>query len=288
MSILLLRNPKKQQDILDDIESVFWVIVYVAAKYFEGDIQLDMTVFDQRENCMIDGEVHPVGGRKVHWLLFRSLEQLRFTCEPLGELIRDLAHEWGRFYLLHWMFDETEDSRVAFERKQDELSKPSFWIAKFDIALRKSNWEAADTIPDRYPRRSWQQALRIQQPSTISGREAALSMLSSASQKQQDQIAAGESADDRADHLLDESLSPLSPACSDEANSLSGGREFAPRTRSLPGKRTLSGRHANSGENDWSAAPSAKRPRKSVATHNKLGTSENRRTTRYQLRPRCQ
>ena len=154
MSIAMLKDPLKGHTILDDMESMFWSMLYGAIRYIAGDITLSLEPFFQQQIETINGRLYLVGGdSKLLLLVVHKLINLPFLCGPLRELISQLAVIWGNYYRA---FHEkqafgTEEYQAEYDRQYQLLSKPSFWIAKFDAALAKEGWLPDDVIQDRYP-----------------------------------------------------------------------------------------------------------------------------------------
>ena len=155
MSIAMLEDPFKTHDILDDLESIFWSILYGAIKYFSGTVTFDMKAFFSQSEIEINGRLHVVGGGMKKGLLeSTSLTNIPFDCAPLRELISHLSRVWRKYYRARVDVSEApsnEEARQEYETQREKLSKPAFWLDIFDQLLKRSDWLAADTIADRYP-----------------------------------------------------------------------------------------------------------------------------------------
>ncbi|KAI0089478.1 hypothetical protein BDY19DRAFT_105654 [Irpex rosettiformis] len=114
MSIAMLKNPGKAHTILDDFESVFWVLIYIAMHHFKhkntGDVLIK--IFDDYDEVLrSDGTVKLVGGKlKRDALSSIASDGLKFSTVPLRVLICRLANEWNRYYKLVNSVDELESA----------------------------------------------------------------------------------------------------------------------------------------------------------------------------------
>lgn len=136
MSIALLQDPDKIHELVDDLEAVFWVLVYAAFKRFllPGDIP-PMLVFDHEETRS-DGR--RVGGSFKKTCLFsRQLEGYELTSASVHKLVLQASIHWFKYHVnltgAPWMkaaLGPPEDSATY-----DLIGKPAFWVELFDSAL---------------------------------------------------------------------------------------------------------------------------------------------------------
>ena len=93
ISIQLLQNIAKPHEIFDDLESFFWVILFLAVHRFEYEGGFQMRVFDETSNAMdtVHGRISTGECAKRYWL---DWPQLTFFSKPLGALI----HSFRLFY----------------------------------------------------------------------------------------------------------------------------------------------------------------------------------------------
>ena len=97
MSIAMLEDPFKVHDILDDLESIFWSLLYGAIKYFSGAIKVDTKAFFFQSEVEINGKLCLVGGdSKGRLLESAALTNMAFDCAPLRELISHLSRVWRK------------------------------------------------------------------------------------------------------------------------------------------------------------------------------------------------
>ncbi|KAH8099761.1 hypothetical protein BXZ70DRAFT_1008742 [Cristinia sonorae] len=134
LSIGLASNPKKPQDVLDDIESCFWVLLYSAVHHFESTADRTiLTMFDYRDQYM--AEEMTGGGQKLGYLC--GCLDLEFTCPPLQDLISQLRHHFRAYNF-------NEGPLV-------EIVEIATILRYFDDALARTDWPEADVLRDRFP-----------------------------------------------------------------------------------------------------------------------------------------
>lgn len=95
MSIRLLIDWAQTHELVDDLESFFWVLLYGSLKQFAlPDQQLPFDIFNYRrvkpDGCIIGGET------KQHSIRFtpNAILPVRFVAEPLRQLIADMRARW--------------------------------------------------------------------------------------------------------------------------------------------------------------------------------------------------
>lgn len=156
MSIHQLKGYKHQYTILDDMESVFWVLLFGALHHlmYQNKV-LDMNMFDDWKLHEIPGmpPVEQGGFQKYSALHDHSIDSLKFQSTPLNDLVCDLADDWTTLYSL-------ENSHIDWVRKYSEdkresLKNPMYTIEKFDVALARQDWpKDPDRVADQFPRKS--------------------------------------------------------------------------------------------------------------------------------------
>ena len=98
MSYPLLSDPGKVHDITDDLESVFWVLLFCAMHYYSlPDQDIPMDVFDYQS---IDEDGRRTGGNfKAAWVFSSSqLLDLRLTSADLHHLLRESQKCWLQYH----------------------------------------------------------------------------------------------------------------------------------------------------------------------------------------------
>ncbi|KIP08542.1 hypothetical protein PHLGIDRAFT_12541 [Phlebiopsis gigantea 11061_1 CR5-6] len=139
MSISLLSKPDKLHDITDDLESVYWVLLYGALKMFaSADQDLPLNVFDWHG---IDRDGRRIGGRFKQAWIYNSdrLFALGLTSTALQELILESQRCWFMFYNVRddlMSLDGLGDLRDRMTKTLEQAPDPSFWIDKYAAALR--------------------------------------------------------------------------------------------------------------------------------------------------------
>ena len=137
MSIPLLRDPDRLHDLVDDLESLFWVLVYGALKRFvRGDPRYSMRMFDGETR---DEMGRLVGGvQKYSALWSGAFLRQEYVCPSLQRLIHVCAARWNEYQLLKRSAPELDEDTVARLKSILDLAcQPSFWMEKFVTALEQ-------------------------------------------------------------------------------------------------------------------------------------------------------
>ncbi|EKM54211.1 uncharacterized protein PHACADRAFT_210029 [Phanerochaete carnosa HHB-10118-sp] len=153
MSCRIPKNPQANHDVLDDVESVFWVLLFIALLWFKhrlGYITFDM--FDQ-ENVRRRPNLRPQvvgGGDKLCFLYMDEASDLQFESAPLDTLVVQLANDLSRLYGFKGS-KETEEYKTI--RGQCGVEKV---IQRFDEALARHDWpQGPERVKEeQYPRQS--------------------------------------------------------------------------------------------------------------------------------------
>lgn len=181
MSIGLLEDPNKPHEILDDLEALFWSLLYATLHRFEHKSKFNMDIFNWYEPEQSDGRYtgRIVGGEPKRTALEKMGEKVEFTCKPLDTLIATLALELQDYYLyssravLYKKLSAADPSNPQLTKKYDAmctsrdeqhdmLSKPSFWRARFKEALdRKKEWVKDVSPYEKYPARTVEQGVKL-------------------------------------------------------------------------------------------------------------------------------
>ena len=137
MSYPLLTEPDKLHDIADDLESIFWVLVFSAMKcYSLPDQDVSLHGFDDQS---LDAYERRVGGtHKRHWLFSDQLSKIHFVPNSLHDLIQDSQLCWFQFYIARHGtagFDSVPAAKAELLRMLDRASSPSFWAEKYAASL---------------------------------------------------------------------------------------------------------------------------------------------------------
>lgn len=160
MSIHLLENPDRRHDILDDLESVFWLLLYGSLHFLKHEARhFSMKLFDKEDIEFQDTDNEPRvtgGGKKRIFLDKCEFEELKFHSNPLNDLVCQLAEDFHTIY-------RYERSKRPRERKEAQdkcnlLRDVSTSIEKFERALECDDWpEDKDRTRDQFPRKTEKQ-----------------------------------------------------------------------------------------------------------------------------------
>ena len=171
MSISILEDPTTQHTVFDDLQSIYWVLLYGSFRYFDNSLTVDWGMFFQRDE---EENKAPVGGRsKRAYFQGKGLDHLRkFASPALRQLIRAMEINWCGYYGIEGDFRrayddaslkgpevQPKDSVVrglddACKATRRKLSVPSFWTAIFDDHFQSDKpyliWPD-DAVRDKYP-----------------------------------------------------------------------------------------------------------------------------------------
>lgn len=171
MSIPLLENPDKLHDLVDDLESVFWVFVYVAVKHFSAPDQVTpyrmMRMFNEEE---LGSQGQIVGGsRKTHCLFFGDLSTTDFTDDALEKLLSHLGSCWHMYHCARTGNVPPVDDPEVILKMLKLAPLPSYWAEQFTTALQPTSPSGtrtgADMLPQPYLAR--ERRLRRQAPNQV-------------------------------------------------------------------------------------------------------------------------
>ncbi|CAL1708568.1 unnamed protein product [Somion occarium] len=130
ISVALLQEPSKSHEVHDDLESCFWVLLYISLHYFKHN----------------GHQYRTFGGNlKGSLLTLSQLKKVRWECRPLDELIHVLAKTWKPLY------DDDDDERRNLLR--GNLDNVTPLLEAFDTALASEEWPEKDAVPNQYPRK---------------------------------------------------------------------------------------------------------------------------------------
>lgn len=135
MSIPLLRDPERLHDLVDDLESHFWVSIYGAlTRFLRGGPERWMAMFNEEST---DKKGRVVGGSDKYAALWSTeLHREKYTCPALQQLILTCTVSWMEYQLLkRGSVDLGEGTAANMKVTADLASQPSYWIEKFAFAL---------------------------------------------------------------------------------------------------------------------------------------------------------
>ncbi|TCD68315.1 hypothetical protein EIP91_011174 [Steccherinum ochraceum] len=142
LSVALSQSSKKIHDVLDDLESCFWVFLYNALRFFDSTASADhLALFDY---CVEQGGSGISGGRGKAQILLGMGGSIEFSCSPLDDLVEDLR--------VHFMSSHVARCHPKVNL-MEHLRDPGTPILEiFDAALARPDWPNADALEDRFPR----------------------------------------------------------------------------------------------------------------------------------------
>ncbi|TCD60667.1 hypothetical protein EIP91_009727 [Steccherinum ochraceum] len=135
MSIGVSNKPNKPHDILDDLESHFWVLMYKALYLFDSNATAShLKVFEDCDLALDDGQTTG-GSRKA--LFLTTTRGLMFQSKPLQDLTETLRR--------HFLLSDAARNHPAI---RDHLPKdPGAYVLKmFDDSLARSDWPVDERI----------------------------------------------------------------------------------------------------------------------------------------------
>ncbi|KAI0079083.1 hypothetical protein K474DRAFT_1618198 [Panus rudis PR-1116 ss-1] len=139
MSSELLIHPEKNNDIFDDLESMFWVLVYTAAQYFKHMGWFPMHIF--RERLEQQGRDNTGGSGKRDFLI-EGRTRAKFCCPGLQDTIESLLNVWRQYH-------QREGDAYTLLKEDPEVL-----LIFFDKALEEEEadelWRDGQRVPVRY------------------------------------------------------------------------------------------------------------------------------------------
>ncbi|TCD65437.1 hypothetical protein EIP91_002693 [Steccherinum ochraceum] len=137
VSIALAQDPHKGYELVDDLESSYWVFLHTALHFFDSDAKVSSVKMfdgcDQPVTALLTG-----GGDKY---IFLGTKPVTFSSAPLGHLLDELRKHFLSRHILR-------STGVA------QPYDPQSLLKLFDEALAKSDWPKGDAVADRFVRMS--------------------------------------------------------------------------------------------------------------------------------------
>ena len=126
MSTFLLGQPRKPNDVADDLQSVYWILIHEAIERFEEDrCPLPLDIFEEGER---DEQGRWQGGNsKTQCLMAGLLKDKKFTSKAIQELVHHFSDLLGDH-----IASTPGEGRVA-----RLATDPSYWLMKFSAAVEK-------------------------------------------------------------------------------------------------------------------------------------------------------
>ena len=145
MSIKLSQNPNNIHELVDDLQSVFWVLLYAAVKFVTpaGAKAPLLKVFDDPDDRLDEKGKRVRGHLKRASLGHAEPWDLRYGSDILKNLLKDFRGSWADY-----LEAEQKNSAPGPDQLPDETrrtlqvaSEPSFWREKLAAALRRYDVE---------------------------------------------------------------------------------------------------------------------------------------------------
>ncbi|TCD65424.1 hypothetical protein EIP91_002680 [Steccherinum ochraceum] len=141
MSIMLAEKPDKCYEVIDDLESCFWVLLYWSIHHFKSNATMEtVLMFDDLDDPKADN-MH--GGAKKRRFLQDNEISLTFDCSELQELVLNLwklVRTWVIMYRL--------EPALQPAWLQDPAAR---MLQVFDDALAEEGWPDSDVLCDQFP-----------------------------------------------------------------------------------------------------------------------------------------
>ncbi|TCD65441.1 hypothetical protein EIP91_002697 [Steccherinum ochraceum] len=138
LSCALLSSPKKSHDVLDDLESCYWVLLFSALRHFESNaLPKDFKIFDHYDDSNDLSEDMTGGSQKMGFLFWPK--RLCFDSKPLDDLLERLRQT----FKLYCSFGADGGSRCP--APQDAWAHV---LQLLDDALSRSDWPLSDAVAD--------------------------------------------------------------------------------------------------------------------------------------------
>ncbi|KAK7682789.1 hypothetical protein QCA50_014173 [Cerrena zonata] len=146
ISVALLRHPKKSHDLLDDLESSFWLLLYVSYIHFEldeGSLEPDFGIFNEyTETKFADGNYYALGGNgKTSLLSNGELSRYEWKSAPLNHLLQSLSRILAKLNSLRRKVrDKQPKAPEKLKALEDRLRTVDPFLQLFDEALAMDSW----------------------------------------------------------------------------------------------------------------------------------------------------
>ncbi|CAL1712413.1 unnamed protein product [Somion occarium] len=153
ISVPLLRRPKKGHEVHDDLESSFWVLLYISLHYFKHTKLFDVDFFNEyNEYSRKDSSTrHAYGGLAKKDFLSGTLRDVKWTCAPLTKLLHKFGDLFDQYQFYYGRRDR-EEHAASFTDIQNQLDQVDSVLDLFDTALASDEWPENDVLPDQYSR----------------------------------------------------------------------------------------------------------------------------------------
>ncbi|GJE92073.1 hypothetical protein PsYK624_082260 [Phanerochaete sordida] len=139
MSVRLLHDDSAYNELVDDLQSAFWVLNFVAiVRFAQHHNNLARGLF---EGCGPEPSNRTALATAKFLGMCGSLYEDRYRSAPLTALIRDLAESWTRFEEQQIVPPKTGTGEEAEPNMLELAPQPQYWLEKFAKALRECDAE---------------------------------------------------------------------------------------------------------------------------------------------------
>ncbi|GJE92084.1 hypothetical protein PsYK624_082370 [Phanerochaete sordida] len=152
MSTMLLKEPNTHlHDIVDDLQSIFWVLLCAASEqYVVGDVPIANDMFEEERPYSADSTVMAGGGKKHFFIWEGRMDYIEFSTFSLTNLALRCSERWKKY--LEATHEDAQDSPEN-RAVRDLTATPSYWRDLFAVS-------AANTV-SVFP--------RVARPPTVDG-----------------------------------------------------------------------------------------------------------------------
>ncbi|GJE92077.1 hypothetical protein PsYK624_082300 [Phanerochaete sordida] len=142
MSIRLLDNEDLPNEPVDDMQSLFWVLNFVAILRFALHYDRLRNGLFVNNSPTADDDRSRISMVKAFSLTDDSLYRGRYRSAALTELIAELVDDWGQYQRAVLVLSGTFIRESELRREMLDLAPmPSYWLEKFAAALQKYDAE---------------------------------------------------------------------------------------------------------------------------------------------------
>ena len=132
MAMDLLTGDRAEHALIDDLEAIYWVLIYCALHYCKHGsphFLAGSDLFDQTaDDITQDYEVIARGGeRKREYLSRNKLGKVSFEFSPLQAFARELNVKWA-MHISHKALAERQSAAEEYRRSCAELGNPDWWL----------------------------------------------------------------------------------------------------------------------------------------------------------------
>ncbi|KAI0073809.1 hypothetical protein K474DRAFT_1677617 [Panus rudis PR-1116 ss-1] len=147
MSCELREETEKSHEIYDDLQSIFWVMLFVAARHFRHSGCFNALIFDEEKVYVSANGTLTVTG-SMRRLAYLRRGQPIFECKALNDTFTQFRKLWVNYHY----HDIAEHKKPHDESPLNEMS--SSLLRTFDMALCRpaEDWANGDWVEDQYPK----------------------------------------------------------------------------------------------------------------------------------------